>query len=443
MALNTSTLLELIQNLAEENGDYLTFNTTTNIAADNNIVSTTLKQYDDGEDGYFDGWWVYLNTSNNASVERQTGLPGTTTYATASGTLTILGAALSAETAAQTCYLFRYKRDDYKKAIIEACKRIYPSLHKRIDDITLVTGNILPDGHLESWSSATALTYWTATNATLARTSTATYIRGGTYSAKVTASAANGNISVSSNDYPKLLQLQNKTINAYCMAYPQTADDTTMIIDTVSRDGSTTQTLTSTTSCPAGYWTMIEHENQTLNDDLQEVKLTLNVATNGQYAYFDDVYLGGVSLTEYLLPDDFIGAHLSQVMMQNVGTEDPMFYDAKPFITDDSGTPLNFGIINDGTYEYLKTEETSKKRRLRLIGFKPLETLSADTDTITIDSQRIPLLIAMAKMIFWKRNRVPVSVKDKRNVVDESIEAERDYRTLLAKHYMPRPIERR
>jgi len=42
-----------------------------------------------------------------------------------------------------------------------------------------------------------------------------------------------------------------------------------------------------------------------------------------------------------------------------------------------------------------------------------LETLSADTDTITIDAEKVPLLLAKAREIFWKREAAPASANDK------------------------------
>jgi len=442
MSLNTETLLALIQSLAENNGDFLTFSTTTNITTNNSIISTTLNQYDDGRDGFFDEWWVYLNTANNVGVLRKTGLPGTTTYAKATGTLTVLGAALADESAAQTCYLFRYNRDRYKEAIIEACKQAYPALHKRIDNVELITGNSLCDGHLESWSLTSALTHWAkASGGTLLQTLTAGLHWGGVYSAKYTAGAANDYIYQTSDSNPELLGYQNKSVNAYAMAYPQTADDATIVIYTKQADG-TSQTLTSTTSCPAGEWTILKLENQKLNDDLVDVQVRLKVGTSGQYVYFDDVYFGGGSLSEYQLPDGFINGHLSQVFIQSSSGTSPDFYDQNPFRDVGNETPFHISYDSIDAQKHLVLQNyNTAKRRMRLIGYALLETLSADTDTITIDTQRVPLLIALAKYIFLKRQLVPVSADNATRVQNIIAQAYVDYKRELMKHRMASPIE--
>ena len=54
----TTTLTSLLQLLSEAIGDYLTFDTTTNITTNKLVVSTDLQQYDGGQDDYFIDWWV-------------------------------------------------------------------------------------------------------------------------------------------------------------------------------------------------------------------------------------------------------------------------------------------------------------------------------------------------------------------------------------------------
>jgi len=430
--MNTETYLELKELFDQSIGDYLSFDTTTNITTTNAIVSTSLKAYDDGSDGHYDGMWVSIDEGNNIGVERKTGLPGTTTYATSTGTLTVLGAALSAETGAVSCRIHRYEPALKGRAINEALKEVYHDLNLTVDDMTLVTGNIIPDGHFESWSSTSALNWFTASNITLAQTSTAGCTRGGTYSAKLTASADSGYIYLNSNTYSRLLMLQDKTVNFYAMAYPQTANDAKIEIYTKDISGDT-QTLTSTTTSQAGEFTQIKLEDQKLNDDLTDVEIRFYVNTSGQYVYYDDAYLGCHSLTEYLLPDDFVGGDLTKVVIQTTGHMDEMFYDLQPFI-DDNGIELPFDIINNGTNLYLSLiEYLPIERRLRLIGRKPFNVLSSNTDTLTIDVHRIPLLIAKARMIFFGRMAVPVSKGDIDRFEYEYSKAQRDYLRLCSK----------
>lgn len=444
MSIATQTQSVLVQALQEENGDYLTFDTTTNITTNNSIVSTELKQYDEGEDGFFDGWWVYLNTTNNPSVERRTGLPAAgTTYATATGTLTISGSALSAETAAVTCYLSRYKRTSYVNAVKEAIKVVYPELHKKIDNRTLITGNILPDGHFESWSSASSLNHYSVSSGTLTKTSTAGSTYGGTYSAKYTAGADNDYFYISSDTYPRLLELTGQCVDGYVMAMPETANDASIEIYTIDRAGST-QTLTSSTSNPTGAFTMLELESQNLNDNLEEIQIRFKVATNTKYVIFDDAYICGKQLKEYLVPDVFEDGHISEVIIQR-GSQygsNLAYENMNPFITSAYKYSVQYYTISDSTYRYLRLHENQDNgRRMRLLGYGPLETLSSDTDTITLDSRRVPLLIAYAKYIFWKREVVPISQEDRTLARTQAYDALNEYYRLLPKLRMSIPAE--
>ena len=437
--MDTQTLSSLIESLARENNDYITVSTTTNIAGSSTeVVSTSLNSYDDAQDDAFEGWWFYMNSTNNPSVNRKVA-----SYVSSTGTISLYGPNLTAETASQTIYLFRIKREQYKYAIIEACKRIYPDLHVKIDDMTLITGNVLPDAHFERWTSTSALSLYTAVSGTLARTSTAGLTRGGTYSAKYTAGADDDYFYISSNTWPALLQLQGKTgVEFHCFALPEVADDASIEIYTVSNDGSTTQTLTSTTSNAAGVFTQLKLESQSINDDLDEIQIRFKVGTDTKYVVFDDAFLCGMSLQQYLLPDEFDAGHVSQVFVQIYGNMDEAFYDPNSFIE----YPSEYNaahILNDGTYEYLLLNHPVNERRIRLIGYKPLETLSADSDTITLDNQRVPLLIAKAQEILFERVSKPVSLEDVSRYEYMRGLAQNKFREQLVRHRMIRPVEKK
>jgi hypothetical protein len=442
MAIATQTLLSLVQNMAENGGDFLSFSTTTNITTNNSIISTTLKQYDSATDGFFDGRWVYLNTTANTSVLRRTGLQaGTTTYATSTGTLTVAGAALAAESGTATCYLFKFNRSHYVNALVEACKVAYPYLHKNVDNQTLITGNILPDGHFEEWTSTSALTHYSTSNATLAKTSTVTLIRGGTYSAKVTATAANGCFYIDSGMYPRLLDLKGKTVDFYTWAISEVTDDAWIKIETYSIDGTTSQSLTSTTPCVASIPTLLKLESQTLNENLYRISISWGVTTNAKYVYWDDAYLSGMSLDEYLLPSGFVTGHVSQLEIQTTGNMDEIFYDLHCF-NQNKGYEVPIYTISDGSNIWLKTPSNlPTERRMRLLGISPLETMSADTDTITLSSEKVPLLIAKARMIFWSREANYGSIQDNTRYATEAYKAQQDFSTLYGVHKMTLPHE--
>ncbi len=440
MALNTVTLLALEQKISEAIGDWLEFDTTTNITTNTSVISTTLRQFDNGRDDTFNNWWLYITEGNNITVERKV-----SDYATATGTLTVYGANLAAESGAVTCRIHRYQRTGITKAIVEACKESYPSIHKRIDNMTLITGNILPDNSFESWASTASLNYYTGSaTATLLKTTTAGLIRGqrGSTSTKLTAGAASDYYEITSDTWPQLLDLMGRYVDFYTWAYPEVANDAKIQIYTLKADG-TAQTLTSTTACPAAKWTELELESQSLNDDLVYVRIRWIVTTNAKYAYFDDAFLVGMPLSEYIVPAVFYGGRVDKLWIQTIGYSDEAAYDLQPFMSEDLARESAFNIISDGTDLYLKLSTMpTTGRRMRLFGIAPVESLSADADTITIDNRRVPLLIAKARMIFFSREATPASVQDSIRFEKEYYKAERDYRKLVTLQAMPIPQRR-
>lgn len=434
----TTTLLALEQLFSEAIGDWLEFDTTTNVGAGVTVVSTTLLNYDGGQDDYFNGWWLYITEGNNSTVLRQV-----SDYATATGTLTVRGANLEAEAGAVTCRLHRFNRDNKVDALNRAIEQIYPQLYKRIDNQELITGSILPDGHFEDWSSSSALRFYSTSNVTLARTTTAGCTRGVTYSAKATASADNGYFYISSDTYPWLLDLMNHSVNFYCWALPEVANDAAIVIYTKQADG-TAQTLTSSTACPAGEFTLLSLENQALNDDLVEVQIRFKVVTNAKYVYFDDAIVNGMHLDEYLVPVNLRSGHISRVHLQTGGNyavpttnSSLVCYDIHPTSW---GGREEFKIIDDSTYTYLQLIDSPESYyRMRLIGYAPLETLSADTDTISLSGESLNLICAKAASVLYKLEGGPVSSEDKIRYFGEIAYWEDEVRKLTPRLMMQLP----
>jgi len=436
----STTLATLRQRLLESMGDYISVAVTTAIAAGTSVVSTNLNEYDGGADDYFNNWYCYITDENNAGVERQV-----SDYATATGTLTVRGANLTDDGSDKaTIWVCRHSvLQTVDKAINRAIEEIYPALHKAIDDQTLITGNHLPNASFEDWASSSYPDFYGVSNATAAETTTASLIRGqrGTTSALVTASAADGYMYISSDDYPSLLDLMNTTVDFYCWAYPSTANDAFLTIYTISNDGSTTQTLNSTTSCAANVFTRLELENQTLNDDLEEIQIRFRVHTNAETCCFDDAFLGGRRLFEYLIPDQLQNGNIDQVKIQLEGrADDVAAYDLHPR----SWYEDTFSFINDGTYRFLTLDHLPPSRhRMRLIGTAPLDTLSAATGTINIDAGgRTDLLIAYANYLLYEMAESPVSSEDTSRYERESAKRYAKYTRLLQKHRMLTPAGR-
>ena len=174
------------------------YSTTTAVTTDNSIISTELPGDGYGSDDYFnDQWWVLVSDGTNSGVIRRI-----TDHAGSTGTLTVSGAALTAQAGVTKFQLFRYHPTQLKNALNDASRRAWPHLFRPILDASLfcqsgvrryplpstfsrpVEGvrqvwlrtpvsptyseTILENGGFESWTGATA-DDWTATTMTIAK----------------------------------------------------------------------------------------------------------------------------------------------------------------------------------------------------------------------------------------------------------------------------------
>jgi hypothetical protein len=300
----------------------------------------------------------------------------------------------------------------YTDAIKNAIKQTYPTLHRPLEDRSLVTGNILPNAHFEDWASSSNPDFYSLTTATCAEETTSYRGQRGSSACKVTATSAGGYLYISSDTYPRLLDLMDKSVSAYVWANPQTADDGTVEIYTKQADG-TEQTLTSTTSNPAGEFTLLKLEDQTPNDDLVEVQIRVKVTTNGQYVIYDGLrVVSGQNVYDYVLPTDVLNGDLAQVYVQISGYSEKACDDINPRQSSFSQV-RDWDIVNDGTYDYLHFDSSySTSRQIKLIGTTPLETLSADADTISLSGNKTDLLIFYAAYLLYEMQAHVVASKD-------------------------------
>ena len=431
----TTALSVLEQRLAEQIGDGLEFDTSTNITTNTSIIATALQAYDGGRDDYFIGWWVYITEGNNITVLREI-----SDYATSTGTLTVRGAALAAESGAVTCRLHRYDRTLYVNAINDAIRETFPTFHKVFDIMELVAGNILPNSHFRDWSASTAPDKYSMQDANITATAntTAGNYRGGGKSMKAAtgASGAGKYVYISSDSYPRLLDLMGHTVSFYCWALPEVANDASIVIYTVKADG-TAQTLASTTTNPAGEFTLLKLEDQSLNDDLVEVQVRFKITTASKYVYFDHAKVIGRSQTEYLLPTDIVNGKLSSVEIQTSGYSDRTCDDLHPIHWEQW---YDWDILNDGTDKYLKLGMLPVEERLiRLRGYAPLSTVSGFTDTIEIGGELVNRFIAYAKYKLYQAIEGPVASRDIGKYELQSAKAYEEYHRLThLKMYPPK-----
>lgn len=319
----------------------------------------------------------------------------------------------------------------YELAINDAIRETYPDVHKPLDDTSLITGNILPPFN---WTSSSALDIYTSPSGTLAKTTTAGYYRHASGSAKVTASGADDAIVLDSNAFPRLLDIMDKSVSLKCWAIPEDADDAFLDIITTDSDGNDT-TKSSTTSCTAGVFTLLEIEDYDVPDDIVRVRIKLRVHTDTKYAYFDPPRLTGKTNYEYLLPYDFQEGTVEEVHIQSSSYSDDACDDLHPRY---GNAVIGHDIIQDGTRKYIFIPYSSSKRRVRLIGHCPLEALSSSTDTISLDDKLVDLLITYAAFRIFERQIGTAASTEVSRYQSRANYWYGKYQGLLRTHAMPR-----
>lgn len=406
----TTTLASLRQQMQEDNGDFWHSTVTTALAASASLIDTALQGKRNTAD-YFNRYWALATSENNAP----SGVAAKRKVSDDDGTstLTVLTNWLTDGANLATYELLKYDPDSYIRALNIASRELHYLLKKRKIDDTLVTGNALPNASFEDQTTTGTPDLYTLSSVTGTKTTTAGLYWGplGTTSVKLAATATDGYMYITSNDYPKLLDLMGHSVSFKCPVYPQDANDLWIQIYTVQADG-TKQYLPQdyadeqstagfsyaaiAPTAPATAWTLLEAENQQLNDDLVEVQFRFGVHTDTKYGIFDSARATGKNLYHYLLPTPFYQGRIDYVGIQTQGTADDM--------CDDRGLVPNweevFGwrLEDDGTYKYLRLPYLyGSPRAIRLKGDTPLEdTLSADTDTLSLAGPRLTVFLAYA-----------------------------------------------
>ena len=428
----TTALSVIRDKISETTGDFWHSTVTTALAASAVLIDTDLaKKF--SKDNECKNWYVLVTSENNDGEARKI-----SAYTATSTQITVIGGNFTSDSAAKATYeLHKFDPDDKERAINYAAEDIYPILHRVVRDRTLVTGNALPNAHFEDWVVTTYPDKYGVTNATAAETATAGLTRGGGSSALVTASANDGYMYITSNDYPQLLDLMGQTITFRCWAYPSVASDAFLTIYTIQADG-TEQTLNSTSPCPASKYSLLELESQAINDNITEIQFRFRVHTDAETCYFDNARVTGVSLQEYLLPADFRDGHLSKVYVQSSGLADQS---ADDLHLTTGWTPLfGWNVRTDNGDKFLQTPYgVAEERNIQLEGFTKFETLSLDTDTISLDGEKLNLLISQAIVRMYEMRRGLVA-SDSVNRYDDEIGYWRyKVEELKGRHRMNRP----
>ena len=322
--------------------------------------------------------------------------------------------------------------DSYTDAIKNAVRQIYPDLHRKVDDMSLITGNILPPFN---WSTTALLDFYTEPAGTLLKTTDSAYYHNGPTSAKVTGSGADDGIVLDSQAYARLLDVMDTEVSLKCWVISQDADDAFLDIITTDSDGADT-TESSTTTCTAGVRTLLEIEDYDVPDDITRIRIKLRVHTTAKYVYFDPPRLTGKTVNEYLLPTDLQNGTVRQSKIQASSYSDDACDDLHPEYWNDV---FDWSIIQDGIYKYIRLPNLTSEYRIRLIGDCPLEDLTSDTTTISLDEPKVSLLVTLAAHLLFEMKIGVASALDISRYRERAAYWWGKYQMLLAGHGLGTP----
>ena len=427
----TTTLLSLDQKLLEETGDWIQGTVSTAISNTNSVVANVTFPEIRSTADYFNNFWIYFDDYANIGEERLIKDDDGT------NTLTVLGGNLTTDVAnTATFRLSKYSKfSERAKAISVALEEMYPSMYAAVDNRDLITGNILPTFR---WATNASLDIWAATNGSVARTTTAGLVRGESAdSCLLTATAANAYVSCHSDKYRRLLDLQGDTVDASAWVYPSVANDATVVIYTLSNDGTTSTTNSSVTNCAASQWTKLELNNVSIGNDLADIDIRVNIATNAATCYVSRPIVTGHNVYEYLLPKDFDNGSISEVYIQTSGEATNPADDLHPRFYNKI---YGWEIIDDGTYKYLRLPYLfASPYQIRLLGKKPIPTVSSGTDTVTLESHHLRPLIHYAAYNLFDTKSTRVSSEDKDRYIQMAGKHYGQYQMLMGSHSQVQP----
>ncbi len=426
----STSLQALREKLSRRTGEYREGVTTAAGTASNaTVIDSGLA--DKGND-YYNRWYIRITSGTASSAEKQIA-----DFASATGTITA-SAAFSAQIAASCTYeLHRVAPVDKDNLIKEALRQLYPDIHKKVADESLISGTWLRDGDMEDWASSTAVRYFTeASNITWAKESTIK--RFGLYSAKATSGAASAYWGQTESDNPWLLDLGGMTVHFRAWCKTDTASHARLHIYTVDNAG-TAQNLYSSYHTGSNRWELLELEDQILNASLRSISIRFHGDVNTKIAYWDYARVLGPHQYRYHLPPTL--TRLAQAWLQtnaNVeGEEDPCddLSEMEPMTE-----LLDWKIEDDGTDKVIafKYPHTTG-RKLRLIGTTYLTQPTSDSATTEIDEPQTDLVVAHAAYMIYSRGLGVLPAGDLTRVERLADFWEKEYLKLRRQHVMILP----
>jgi hypothetical protein len=398
----STTLENAMIELSKQLGDYHTGTTTSaGAAGGTTVIDTALKAK---ANDWVETGEAYTRITSGTYDEQERKI---SSLDNSTGTLTTLahGGQIASGVTYEVHRLFT--ADKKREALVWAARNGFPNIFQEVWDESLVSGNWLKDGSFESWSSATALSHWIGSNATLEQTTTASYYKHGSTSCKLQVTIGPGGASLYQNisKFEDLQFLRGKNATFTCQGH---CNKTTAL--RLSINDGTTQTYSDYHAGDSA-WTEDDPRNdsfyvtQYIDPNATEVTCTIHLDSvlPAPTAYVDDARL--LSYPRGRLYIGTLGLHNNHPHRVEM---EPSYYSQEEEWLKLAG----WTVDETNGYLYLPTRYQSD-RRLRIRGLKTLDFLSSgssSTDwsaTIALDQPQLDILVAQAAFYLYGQMIVP------------------------------------
>ena len=391
----SSSLSAMRQELSRQLNDFWA-STTTGDGSTTTVVDTLLKAKQNawiGKDMY-----DLITETGHASLDEERQISSLS-----SDTLTVLDHGNTTGTSMDYEVHRLFTASEKRIALIAAARMAYPSIHDKIWDESIVSGNWLKDGSFEIWTSSSVLAHWTVATSTIAKTTSATNFKHGLTSVKLDGSA--GSFSQSVSNWDDLKRLAGQTVTFSAQVKADTASDVRLSIN----DGVNSETYSSYHVGDSA-WTQDDpradnmYVQQFIDWNPTEITFTVYHEKAAATSYVDDARVIGPYQPRLFI--EKLG--LAQEMPIQIEIENYNYSTDEPW-----ATVFDSRIDTELGYLYLPSS-VRRDRRLRIKGIGYLDFVDSSgvsgtawANTININSPQTDILVAQAAVYLYTIMSMP------------------------------------
>ena len=403
----TTTLDTMLPGFARYIGAFVgSFTTTTNIAGNTSLISTSLTDTGFNNDDALNDTFARITSGNNDETVRLV-----TDYTASTGALTLSGTNLTADSGSATFEIYRYDPSQLKDMLNDAREDVFPRLYKEVNDLSLTlaghqyrygrptsirkgfvrqifeepridaksfANNIVQtlNCDFETWTDSTTPADWVNSNFTsISQESETTapdnyMVFAGTNSARFQVQASAVNTALLT--VPDGTNYQGEEINVGIYVYSKTASRISAAIQ-IDSDSISTGTTHS-----GGGWERLTHTLDAKDLDTS-IKVGLHVTSDSDaFVFYADEMVATAGQSEV---PSLLGAPL-----------------------------LNWR--EEGDTIVIKSSISNSDRSLHVRGMGLLSSVSSGSDTMEIDQQQARLLINQAAALWFQQDIDQLDIAD-------------------------------